>query len=141
MKLQEIKKHVLQGLEESGWRAVNQISMLNSCYVASKEYNTAVGVTMALAYVSDTPGACFRLSGEYFSKGRDILSTTSFYVWYRPRPTSPSTIDVPRYLFKLREEVTPEDLIAGAKVFAEMAEEVIADSYAVQLLKNLEKTS
>ncbi|QUG93096.1 hypothetical protein GR140_30485 (plasmid) [Pseudomonas putida] len=132
MQTQEMKKHVLQGLEAAGWTAVDDKSLLRPC-IAKKDFETAVGVKTALAYVVDTPEACLRVGGEYTSEGCNVLSTTSFYIWYRPRPTTPTTIDVDEHLFKLREEVLPEDLIAGAKAFAEMAEKEISESYAVRL--------
>ncbi|NWC83123.1 hypothetical protein HX798_22945 [Pseudomonas putida] len=132
MQTHEMKKHVLQGLEAAGWKAVDDKSLSLPC-VAKKDFETAAGVKTALAYVVDTPDACLRVSGEYTSEGNNVLSTTAFYVWYRPRPTSPTTIDVDEHLFKLREEVLPEDLIAGAKVFAQAAEKEISESYAVRL--------
>lgn len=135
MDYQEMKKNVLQGLEAAGWKAVDEISMTCTSCVAKKTFHTAVGLREALAHFTDSPAECCRLSGEYYSEGNNALSTTSFYVWYRPRPTSPETIDVPCYRFKLRDEVTPEDLVDGAKVFAELAEKAIAKTYAVRLLQ------
>lgn len=135
MLYQEMKKHILQGLLESGWKAVDDISMQCTTAVAKKDYDTAVGVKTAIAYFTDTPSECCRLGGEYTSKGANILSTTAFLVWYKSRPNSLSMADLNNHLYKLPGELASEDLIAGAKVFDEMAEKKIADSYAVRLLK------
>lgn len=141
MLYQEMKKHILQGLLESGWKAVDDISMQCTTAVAKKDYETAVGVKTAIAYFSESPGECCRLSGEYYSEGGNILCTTSFYVWYRPHATSPAIDLQTGHLVKLSEELVLEDLIAGAKVFNEKAEKEIAASYAVRLLRNREKVS
>jgi hypothetical protein len=141
MLYQEMKKHILQGLLESGWRAVDDISMQCTTSVAKKDYSTAVGVKTAVAYFSDSPGGCCCLRGEYFSEGGNALCSISFYVWYRPHATSPAIDLQTGHLVKLPEELVQEDLIAGAKVFNEKAEKEIAASYAVRLLRNREKVS
>lgn len=141
MLYQEMKNHILQGLLESGWTAVNDISMQCTTAVAKKDYDTAVGVKTAIAYFRESPSECCCLSGEYYSEGGNVLCTTSFYVWYRPHSTSPEISLQTGHLVKLPEELVLDDLISGAKVFNEKAEKEIAASYAVQLLRNREKVS
>ncbi|HHK0379360.1 TPA: hypothetical protein ACQQJB_003533 [Pseudomonas aeruginosa] len=141
MLYQDMKKHILQGLLESGWRAVDDISMQCTTAVAKKDYDTAVGVKTAIAYFSESPGECCRLSGEYHSQGGNVLCTTSFYVWYRPHATSPAIDLQTGHLVKLPEELVLDDLISGAKVFNEKTEKEIAGSYAVRLLRSREKVS
>lgn len=141
MLYQEMKKHILQGLLESGWKAVDEISMQCTTAVAKKDYDTAVGVKTAIAFFSESPGECCRLSGEYYSEGGNVLCTTSFYVWYRPHETSPLVDLKTGHLVKLPMELTQEDLISGSKVFNENAEKEILASYAVRLLSIRRKAS
>lgn len=127
----EMKKHILQGLLESGWYAVDDVAMECTTAVAKKDFETAVGVKTAIAYFTGSRAECCRLGGDYYSEGNNILSTTSFYVWYRPRPEAAKVF--PEHLYKLEEELEPADLVKGGKVFSEMADKKISGSYAVRI--------
>jgi hypothetical protein len=141
MNYQEMRKHVLQGLLEAGWSPVDDNPMRSSASVAKKDYDTAVGVKTAVAYFRESTGECCRLGGEYYSEGGNILCTTAFYVWYRPHASSPALRPGSGHLVKLPEELVPDDLVNGAKLFSEMAEKEIAGSYTVRILKHREKAS
>lgn len=116
----EMKQAILQGLLHSGWKAVDEISMNHTSAVAKKSFQTAVGERTALAYFTDSPDECCKLSGEYTSEGNNVLSTTSFFVWYSVNP---------------RDEVTSDDLIAGAIDFSTNAEVRIADTMPMRLMR------
>ncbi|MOA53539.1 hypothetical protein D3C78_1770140 [compost metagenome] len=50
------------------------------------------------------------------------------------------SLGIPGHLIKLSEELTADDLVAGAKVFAEFAEKAVSEAYAMRLLRSADRT-
>jgi hypothetical protein len=115
-----MKQAILEGLEACGWTSVDRVSMDCTSAVAQKTFVTAVGEKTATARFTDNPAECCRLGGEYESEGSNVLSASSCYLWYHRKP---------------REEVSASDLRELAKGFAATADRVIADTYAMRLMR------
>lgn len=100
-------------LVDLGWTAVK------SSAIAMKYYDTAVGPKQALVYISDfgPQEGSVRVTGEYWSEGRDCLSTTSVLI---SRQALPSDIDV------------------LVQQFAVEADAVVGQTYAARLHRPIE---
>lgn len=97
-------QHILLPL---GWKNADGIA------IATKEYKTAVGIKLAMAYLLPAGPDEYRLSGDYQSQGRNILERFSVYI---PR------------------KYTAVELENLVKEFAKDVDEVVAESYAYKLL-------
>jgi len=95
----------LKVLVAHGWKLEDGVA------IASKQYQTAVGVKQALLYsLGDT--TYYKVSADYQSQGRNILSTSSVLI-----ETALNTCEV----------------IALATTFANEVDAIVADSYAGRL--------
>lgn len=86
----------------------------NFYFVATKDYETAVGTKTAIAYFAPFFECLGKLSGEYTSEGRNILSTT----W-----------------FNTNANLVETDVAAGAEQFAADVDAAVNNSYAARMLR------
>lgn len=103
-------QHIGAALASLGWNTKE----LSPYHSATKVYATAVGPKEAHAYVrfaSDRPTAC--LSGEYWSEGRNTLSTCSQAI-----PLEPI-----------------EALEVAVQAFSNEVDRKVADTYAMRLVR------
>jgi hypothetical protein len=96
-------------LESYGWKVANDTVIPT----ATKNYKTAVGVKVAFAYFNPPDHYYYHLTGDYQSKGRNILSSSGELI-----PVSSS----------------PEDFRKQVAKFADNADALIACSFAMRLL-------
>lgn len=68
------KDQVAAALAERGWTVVDQTSLRLTAVVATRQFETAVGLKQATAFLSPSG----TLTADYHSEGRNILST----VWH-----------------------------------------------------------
>ncbi|TXG96143.1 MAG: hypothetical protein E6R08_10240 [Nevskiaceae bacterium] len=110
MKNDPTSQIVISALQSLGW----QVS--DGAAIAVKTFETAVGPKQAIAYLSPArPGAYHRsLFGDYQSEGRNILAPHGELI----------AIDA-----------GPADAERIARRFAAEVDAVVADSYAVRLLR------
>lgn len=111
---EDFKQTVIDTLVNHGWTDVSPTTNNNPFYVGVKEYQTAVGVKTAFATFAPFFDCKGRLSGEYKSVGRNVLSCIAF----NSDPV-----------------MTLEEVARGAKAFALEADIAISKSYAVKLLR------
>lgn len=105
----DIEQAIVGKLIELGWtRCVGEAA------IAIKYYKTAVGEKFVHAYLSKSDGYNRALCGNYQSKGINILSTSNVLI--------PQNSDI-------------ETCISMAEKFAANVEVVVAESYAVKLLR------
>lgn len=95
----------LKVLLARGWKLENGVA------IASKEYQSAVGLKKAFVYASGVL-LDYVVSAEYQSQGRNILSTSSVLI---------------------QKALTEAEVDVLANTFAEKIDAIIADSYAVRL--------
>ncbi|WAK04389.1 hypothetical protein [Methylobacter sp. YRD-M1] len=104
---EEIRQFICTILQSNGWTLFDQ-----SCTALSfKMYQSAVGLKEAQVYLCGGKYD-WRLSGQYYSQGRNILSTGSVFI-----PIDCNT----------------QQLYGLCMKFIENVESAIADSYAVRL--------
>lgn len=104
-----MKMAISEHLAKSGWTPVS-----NGTAIASKDYETAVGIKTAHVYLADfgPTGTDYLLQGEYYSKGNNALEPHPFSI---PKDADDGTID------------------RLAAAFASRADVVISETYAVRL--------
>lgn len=110
----EIKGRIAEQLIAAGWSAIDDLSMNHTAAVAQKDYETVVGTKTAIAYATPTKEAICILGGTYESEGRNVLSTTTFVV---------------------TQGMGPDALAEGVIGFHHKTDAVVADTYAMRLLR------
>ena len=75
MNTQEIKKEVAHQLSLQGFTAYDPIAFSATTAVSYKNYDTAAGKRQAGIYLMEIKED-YHLSGEFWSEGRNVLSTT-----------------------------------------------------------------
>lgn len=107
--MQEVTTLVVEVLVEQGWQSCAGTA------VAMKSYETAIGAKTALAYVAhnaaDDPNRT--LLGDYWSEGRNILSTSSQL---------------------LPKSASDEEVRVLARRFAKAVDAAVGESYGVRVL-------
>lgn len=107
----DFKNVIIDTLVALGWTGPSDRDS-NFYFVATKDYETAVGTKTAIAYFAPFFECMGKLAGDYTSEGRNILSTT----WFNTDPS-----------------MTEADVVAGAKQFAADVDAAVNDSYAVRI--------
>lgn len=107
------KNVIIDTLVALGWIGPSDRDS-NFYFVATKDYETAVGTKTAIAYFAPFFECMGKLAGDYTSEGRNILSTT----W-----------------FNTDANMTQADVAAGAKQFAADVDAAVSGSYAVRVLR------
>lgn len=103
-----IKQAIAAHLAADGWTRRADTDLDYVCFVAQKDYDTAVGKkTATIALEPRSEG--FQLVGNYDSQGRNILSTT----W-----------------FTIGKDLSAEEIIVGAAQFAVKVDAEVDQSYA-----------
>lgn len=103
------RQAIVAGLVESGWTA------RNSTAIASKSFDTAVGQKEALVFLEswgDSPN--FVVGGQYYSEGRNALSSTSVFI---------------------RKDASEAEAQRLASVFAAQADAAVGETYAMRLAR------
>lgn len=106
------KKLLASYLLSSSWKTVGDFDMAYTIAIASKDYNTEVGVKTASISLVTTSEGDFKAEANYLSEGRNILSTT----WLTISLSCP-----------------PEEVEKGAADFALLIDRKIDSSYARSL--------
>jgi len=114
MNLYETKCFIAAQLSPFGWEICDATSLAHFCGVASKWYETAVGPKSALIIMEPSFDGLQTLKSEYWSEGRNVLSTI---------------------VLKVDIKGDPEALAEAVKKLAEEIEVGVAQSYAVRLLR------
>jgi hypothetical protein len=103
-----IKKAIAEHLTAQGWTRRADTDLDYARFVVEKDYETAVGKKTAVIAL-EPRSVGFQLVGEYQSEGRNILSTT----W-----------------FTIPNDLSAEEICAGASTFASMVDAEVDQSYA-----------
>lgn len=64
-------------VSDYGWLPASPMDQHLTSILATKEYTTAVGPKTAFLYVCSAGAGCYRLTADYNSEGRNVLSTIS----------------------------------------------------------------
>lgn len=110
-----LKTLVADQLGSHGWLIVDDLSFRCTSGVARKQYQTAVGIKEAIAYMQAGDNGARRLLAEYYSEGNNVLSTTT-----------------ERFI----PDCSPEAIAAGTSRFAAVVDDVVSGTYAVRLLRH-----
>lgn len=110
----QIKSTIAAALSQAGWKVVPDLDKEISYGVATKDFDTAVGVKTAIAYVEPSGPNGLKLIGSYYSEGNNTLSTT----WYT-----------------LGLDTSLEDIAAGAADYAAKVDAIVAKTYAMRLMR------
>lgn len=103
-----IKQAIAAHLAAEGWTRTADTDKDYVCFVAQKDYETAVGIkTATIALEPRSEG--FQLVGNYQSEGNNVLSTT----W-----------------FTIGSDLSAEEINAGAVQFAVKVDAKVDQSYA-----------
>lgn len=109
-----LKTFIADRMGSHGWLIVDDLSFNCTSGVAKKQYQTAVGIKEAIAYLQAGDDGARRLIAEYYSEGNNVLSTT----------TASFTPDC-----------STEAVGAGTTRFAARVDDVVSGTYAVRLLR------
>lgn len=107
---QSLRTHIQAQLALAGWQVVDSTAL------ASKSFDTAVGVKQAFAYLKDfgPDNASVLLQGDYLSEGRNALEPWGTLI---------------------ARDASPEQLAALVAKFAQENDAAVGQSYAARLLK------
>jgi len=106
-----LKRSIADRLVADGWTSASEFDIECSCFLASKDYETAVGIKTATVSLEPRSEG-FQLVGNYQSQGRNILSTT----W-----------------FTIPEGMSAEAISSGASAFVTQVDAEVDQSYARRL--------
>ncbi|MBA1204707.1 MULTISPECIES: hypothetical protein [Pseudomonas] len=109
-----LKTIIADRLGSQGWVIVDDLSFNCTSGVAKKQYQTAVGIKEAIAYLQAGDDGARRLLAEYYSEGNNVLSTTT--ATFTP-------------------VCSTEAVGAGTSRFAARVDDVVSGTYAVRLLR------
>ena len=115
-----LKTLIADRLGAMGWLIVDGLSFNCTSAVAKKEYRTAVGIKEAIAFLEAGDEGARRLIAQYYSKGNNVLSTTTA---------------------RFTPDWSPEVVESGASRFAAEVDDVISDTYAVRLLRHRDQAA
>ena len=107
-----LKRQLAAFLANAGWKTPCEFDVAYTIAVASKDYDTEVGVKTAQISLIPTSEGDFKAVGNYQSEGGDVLSTT----W-----------------LTIGKSWTPEQVEKGAVDFAARVDREVDMSYARKL--------
>ena len=99
-----IKMTIADVLTAAGWSVGSDFDMAHTCFVAGKDYETAVGTKTATISLEPRSEGAVQVVGLYTSEGRNVLATTWFTI---PAGTSNEVIvtGMASYIAKVDIEV------------------------------------
>lgn len=109
-----LKTLIADRLGSQGWLIVDDLSFNCTSGVARKQYQTAVGIKEAIAYLQAGDDGARRLIAEYYSEGNNVLSTTTA---------------------RFTPDCSTEAIEAGTSRFSAQVDHVVSGTYAVRLLR------
>lgn len=109
----QLKCEFAARLKAAGWKLVDDTSMKATTAIATKTYLTYVGPKEAIAYLMPLGDGGAVLSGQYWSEGRDVLSSNWFV--YRP-------------------EMRSDDIEVAVAAWALETDRRVSDTYAMRLV-------
>lgn len=108
----QTKETVARFMTGEGWTRVDDLSFDATAAIATKEYETAVGMKQAIAYFTSSSDNVEKLTVDYQSEGRNIAALK---------------------LFDVQPGATVEDIQFGVKKFCKATDNAVDKSYARRL--------